>query len=60
MAMGNVMMANQRRADVPEKNQTYEGDHNTLLNKLFAQRGNGTLDQLATVIGRDNFDAFGQ
>ncbi len=44
----------QRRADVPEKDETDKGDDDALLDELFTQGGYGRVDQLAPVIGRDN------
>src|SRR5262249_54100808 len=49
-----------RGAHVPEKNEAHERDNNAFFDKLLAQCRDGTLDQIAPVIGRHHADAFRQ
>src|SRR6266545_2158494 len=50
----------QRRADVPEKNQTDQRDDDAFFDQLLAQRADGTLDQIRAVVGCDDVHALGQ
>jgi hypothetical protein len=50
----------ERGTDVPEKHEADEGDNDAFLNELFAQGGDGAMDKLAAVVGRDEFDSFRQ
>src|SRR5438132_6253546 len=50
----------QRRADVPEKNQTNQRDNNALFDQLLAQCGDRAFDQIAAVIRRDHMHASRQ
>ncbi len=50
----------QRRAQMPQKNRANQRNDNELLDELVREVFNGTVDQLATVVRRDDFDALGQ
>src|SRR5713101_8349945 len=51
---------NQRRAYVPEKNDTDERNNDAFFDQLFAQRRNRALDQIAAIVRRDDAHAFRQ
>ena len=45
---------------MPEEHEADQGDDDALLDELFAQRGDGSLDELGAIIGGDDFDTFRQ
>ena len=59
-AQGQGDDRNQRRAQVPEKDQANQGNHHELFQQFVAEVVDGTVDQLRTIIGSDHFDAGGQ
>ena len=50
----------QRRTDVPQKNDADERDDDALLDQLFAKRADRAFDQVAAVVSRYDPHAFGQ
>jgi hypothetical protein len=47
----------QRRAQVPQEHRADQRDDDEFLDQLVAQVRDGTVDQLAAVVGRDDLDA---
>ena len=45
---------------MPQKNRANQRNDNELLDELVREVFNGTVDQLATVVRRDDFDALGR
>ena len=43
-----------------QKDHRNQADDDTLLHKLLTQHGNGPMDQVRPVVGRNDVDAFGQ
>src|ERR1043166_1898742 len=45
---------------MPKEDKTNESHNNAFLNQFFAQGADGTFDQLAPVVGRDQLDSLGK
>ena len=60
IATGSVQDDDQRAGQMKQKDQTDNADRNGQLDDFIFERGDGTMNQVGAVIGRDNFHAFGK
>jgi hypothetical protein len=48
------------RSHMPEENNAYQGDNNAFFDQFFPKRFDGSLDDPATIVGRNDLDPLGQ